>query len=312
MELVILSGKGGTGKTSLVGSLASLAEKKVLVDCDVDAADLHLIMKTKTGPAHDFICGSKARVIQDKCMICGICSGYCRFGAIKNEPDSEARFGEKFWIDQYACEGCGVCTHFCPEDAIELIDNVSGQWYISETAYGPLVHARLGIAQGNSGRMVSLLRKEAAQIMEKNKLDLVIIDGPPGIGCPVIASVTGAGYVMIVTEPSISAFHDMERLLQLTRHFNIPTGICINKFDINTDMTARIEKFAGDTGIEILGKIAYDPGFTRAQVQGMPMIEYADTAVTGQIKQLWEKLQNNLMSAGKKAAGRKETVIKLN
>jgi len=309
MELVILSGKGGTGKTSMVGSLAALAENKVMVDCDVDAADLHLLLGTKTGPARDFICGSKAVIDMDKCMVCGMCTPYCRFNAIKNEPDENSKFGEIFRVDPYACEGCGVCTHFCPEAAIELEETNSGQWFISETNYGTLVHARLGIAEANSGKMVSLLRSEADKIAKKKNAKLIITDGPPGIGCPVIAALTGADYVLIVTEPSTSAFHDMERLLQLTGHFAIPTGVVINKCDINPDVSAEIEKFVSKTGAEVLGRIEYDAQFTKSQLEGVPLIEYTDDGVAGQVREIWEKLQVKLRSLGETKTKSSEKLI---
>jgi len=311
MELVVLSGKGGTGKTSMVGSLAALAENKVMVDCDVDAADLHLILKTKVKESHDFVCGSKASIDQDKCMVCGICTPYCRFGAIKNEPDGSAKFGEIFRIDRYACEGCGVCTHFCPEGAITMEEIISGRWFVSETDYGPLVHAKLGIAEANSGRLVSLLRQEAVKIAEEKKADLIITDGPPGIGCPVIASLTGADFVMIVTEPSLSALHDMERLMQLAGHFNIPIGVCINKCDINPDLTDKIERFVSDTGAELLGRIKYDAQFTKAQLKGLPLVEFAENGVSGQVRDIWVRLQDRLRSLGETKAKSNEKLINL-
>ncbi|PKK82360.1 MAG: (4Fe-4S)-binding protein [candidate division Zixibacteria bacterium HGW-Zixibacteria-1] len=311
MELVILSGKGGTGKTSLVASLAALAEKKILVDCDVDAADLHLILDARFGMPQEFRGGSRASIDQEKCMVCGICTEYCRFGAIRNAPDVKARFGEKFWIDEFTCEGCGVCTYFCPEKAIDLNENISGQWYISETRYGLMVHARLGIAQANSGRLVSHLRREASRIAEHNDIGLVIIDGPPGIGCPVIASMTGTDYVLIITEPSMSAFHDMERLVRLTRHFRIPVGVCINKFDINSNISAEIEEYANREGIDVLGMIPYDVSFTRAQLGGVSIMEYSDNNASEQIRKIWERLQSKTLSGKKSAPMPENKLIKL-
>lgn len=311
MELVILSGKGGTGKTSLVAALAALVERKIMVDCDVDAADLHLLLDASFGKPHDFIGGSKATIDQSKCMVCGICTSYCRFGAIRNAPDTGARFGEKFWIDEFACEGCGVCTYFCPEKAIDMNETVSGQWYVSETRYGPLVHARLGIAQANSGRLVSHLRRKASEIAEHDLIDLVIIDGPPGIGCPVISSLTGTDYILLVTEPSMSAFHDMERLVQLAGHFGIPVGICINKFDINDSISSQIEEYAAREGLEILGKIPYDISFTKAQLGGVSVMEYSDNKTTEQIRQIWDRLQSKIISGRKNAPMAKSKLIKL-
>ncbi len=286
-ELVIVSGKGGTGKTSLVGSIAALAEKKILVDCDVDAADLHLILNNDLKQTHDFIASSKAEIIEDKCTDCGICQDYCRFDAIK-EKDGHFR------IDQYSCEGCGVCVHFCPEEAIDFKQVVSGQWFLSETRHGPLVHARLGIAQSNSGLLVSHLRKQAKELAERKNYELIVVDGPPGIGCPVIASITGADYLLIVTEPSLSALHDMERLLELAMHFHIPVGICINKYDINPQISVRIEEYAHKNGAMIMGRISFDPKVTEAQVAGTTFVEFADNGTADEVKSLWQNLKSEL------------------
>jgi len=284
LELVIVSGKGGTGKTSLVGSLAVLAKDNIMVDCDVDAADLHLILNNNVEKVYDFIASSKASIDQEKCNDCGLCMDYCRFEAIKHD-------GFEYRIDQLACEGCGVCRYFCPVEAIDFRKVKSGEWYLSSTSYGPLIHARLGIAQSNSGRLVSLLRKEALQLAEENNKNLIIIDGPPGIGCPVIASITGAGFVLIVTEPSLSAFHDMKRLLTLVNHFKIPVGLCINKFDINNEITKQIENFARENSVIVCGKIPFDPMITKAQVAGTTLVEYTDSIANKQIKLLWENIK---------------------
>lgn len=283
-ELVIVSGKGGTGKTSIVGSIAALAENKVLVDCDVDAADLHLILKHDLKQTHDFIASSKAEIDEDKCTDCGICEEYCRFEAI-GEKDGH------FNINQYSCEGCGVCVRFCPEEAIDFKQVISGQWFMSETAHGTLVHARLGIAQSNSGRLVSHLRKQAKDLAEENNYGLIIVDGPPGIGCPVIASITGADFLLIVTEPSLSALHDMERLLKLAVHFRIPVGVCINKYDINPEISSRVEKYAHKNGAMVMGKIPFDPKITEAQVAGTTFVEFTDNETVGEVRALWQNLK---------------------
>jgi MinD superfamily P-loop ATPase len=302
-ELVILSGKGGTGKTSLVGSLATLAENKVLVDCDVDAADLHLLLKPDIKHKAEFVGGKKAAIIKEKCTACDICPEYCRFEAIKTSKGTAGN-EIQFWIDPLACEGCGVCAHFCPEEAIEFKDIVSGEWYLSDTRHGPMVHARLGIAQANSGRLVSLLRNQARALAEKENYDTIIIDGPPGIGCPVIASMTGADYVLIVTEPTVSGLHDLERLHKLIEHFNIKSSICINKHDINPDMTAAIEDFAARNNIGMAGKIKYDSAMTAAQIQGQTLIEYTDNEVSESIGLIWEKINKELVKIGKSKTGK--------
>ena len=289
-ELVVISGKGGTGKTSLVGSLAALSQDKVLVDCDVDAADLHLILQNKMQKTIEFIGGKQAFIIDERCTNCGICQEYCRFDAIKYQAENAG--SERYWIDKHACDGCGVCVRHCPEQAIEFKEVVSGKWYISDTPHGPLVHARLGFAQANSGKLVSLLRQQARLLADKNGFDLIIIDGPPGIGCPVIASITGAGYVLIVTEPSMSAMHDMERLMQLTAHFGIPTGICINKSDINPDLSDQIEKKAQDSNLPVLGRIRYDEAVTTAQVNRKSVVENGDQLAARDIRNLWERIKD--------------------
>jgi len=294
MELAIISGKGGTGKTSLVGSLAALAPGNIFVDCDVDAANLRLILGAENGHTHDFIAGSRAVINPNKCTGSGECEKYCRYEAVKMVGEATAGSGRQATIDEYSCEGCGVCVQFCPNDAIAMKDIASGQWFVSPTKYGPLVHARLGIAEANSGKLVSLLRKEAGRIATREKIGLIVIDGPPGLSCPVIASVTGVDYALIVTEASVSSLHDMQRLVELTGHFGLATGLCINKFDINEEMTSEIQAFAEQKNIPVLGKIPFEPGITRAQLSGMPYLEYADNEAARQIKNLWQNLEGQL------------------
>ncbi len=286
-ELVVLSGKGGTGKTSLVGCLAALARDLVLVDCDVDAANLHLIVDHNTLEEHDFSGSHRATIVPDKCTGCGICFDKCRFGAIQKTADNRSVTGERFWIKPLACEGCGLCVHLCPENAIEFDSVISGQWFLSESCRGPFLHARLGIAQANSGKLVSLLREQARRIAEASGRSTIIIDGPPGIGCPVIASLSNASYVLIVTEPSISAFHDMERLAQLAQHFEIPAGICVNKFDLSSQLTESIVQYADQQHIPVHGSIPFDPTFTDAQVRGKPYLRLASDEQTRIIRRLW-------------------------
>jgi MinD superfamily P-loop ATPase len=298
-ELVVLSGKGGTGKTSLVGAIAALAGDKVLVDCDVDAANLHLILGSTIKASLEFIAGGKASVRVEKCIACGLCLDYCRFGAIKCRADSRAMFGETFWIDDLFCEGCGVCVHFCQEKAIEFREVISGDWFLSETAYGPMIHARLRTAQANSGKLAALLRRVALSHAQEYNLNLIIVDGPPGIGCPAIATVSGADYVLIITEPSVSAFHDLKRLLDLTSHFKIPAGLCINKSDINPGLAREIREFAEIRKIRVLGEIRYDPLVTRALMSQRPLVEYTENETTDQMKNLWKALRRELEMSGK-------------
>jgi MinD superfamily P-loop ATPase len=284
-ELIIISGKGGTGKTSLMAAFASLAENTVLCDADVDAADLHLIMDPEVRKRHDFQSGNTAVIDQDKCTECGACLDLCRWDAISND----------FEINPIACEGCGVCVHFCPEKAIDFPENTCGEWYISDTRFGPMVHARLGIAQENSGKLVSLVRQEARKLGEEKNLELILSDGPPGVGCPVIASIGGATAVLIVTEPTVSGKHDMERVVQLADHFKVPAMICVNKFDLNLELTRDIENFAKEKGLSCLGRILFDPIFIQAMVQAQTIFEYNTESKVGQaIKQIWENLSNRL------------------
>jgi MinD superfamily P-loop ATPase len=284
-ELIIISGKGGTGKTSLMAAFAYLAENKVLCDADVDAADLHLITAPNILEKHDFQGGNTAVINKDKCTECGLCIDLCKWGAIS----------ETFEVNSIECEGCGVCVYFCPEKAIDFPLNTCGEWYISDTRFGPLVHARLGIAEENSGRLVSLVRNEAKKLAEEKGLDLILTDGPPGIGCPVIASIGGADAVLIVTEPSVSGKHDMQRVAQLANHFKVPAFLCVNKFDLNKDMTDEIEKFAKEKGLTCLGYIPFDQIFTKAMVQGQTIFEYDSNSSSAQaIRKLWGSLLEKL------------------
>ncbi|MDL1962769.1 MAG: P-loop NTPase [Deltaproteobacteria bacterium] len=286
-ELIIISGKGGTGKTSLMAAFAYLAKNKVLCDADVDAADLHLITDPNIIEKHDFQSGHNAVINKDKCTECGLCIDLCRWEAIS----------ETFEVNSIECEGCGVCVYFCPEKAIDFPLNTCGEWYISDTRFGPLVHARLGIAEENSGRLVALVRQEAKKFAEEKGLDLILTDGPPGIGCPVIAAIGGASAVLVVTEPSVSGKHDMQRVVQLADHFKVPTFLCVNKFDINQNLTDEIEKFAKDKGLTCLGHIPFDQNFTKAMVQGQTIFEYNSDSVAGQaIRKIWKSLLADINS----------------
>ena len=284
-ELVVISGKGGTGKTSVMAAFASLAKSKVLCDADVDAADLHLITAPDVQKKEAFQSGNSAIINKDKCTECGLCKELCRWNAVSDE----------FEIDSIACEGCGVCVYFCPEKAIDFPINTCGEWFISSTRFGPMVHARLGIAEENSGKLVTLVRKEARNIAEKNGLGLILTDGAPGIGCPVIASIGGVSAVLIVTEPSISGKHDMERVAKLADHFKVPAMVCINKCDINVEITQDIEDFAKMKSLAIVGKIPFDPIFTRSMVQRKTIFEFdgqSDTASV--VRAVWSKIKDKL------------------
>jgi len=286
-ELVVISGKGETGKTSVTASFALLANRPVICDCDVDAADLHLVLEPSIRERHEFESGNEAIIRLDACMACGICAELCRFGAVKTNQSSEGVLS--FSIDPIACEGCRVCVRFCPADAIDFPQRQCGQWFVSDTRCGPMVHARLGVAAENSGKLVSTVRREAKHLADEENYKMIIVDGPPGIGCPVIASLTGATQVLIVTEPTVSGEHDLERVLSLTRHFQIPTAICVNKWDINEEMTLQIEDKARRSGARVAGRIRYDQAVTQAQIQKKAVVEI-DAPSADDIKQLWKNL----------------------
>jgi len=279
-EIVVLSGKGGTGKTSIVGSLAALAEDKVLADCDVDAADLHLLLSPSEKVRNEFWSGQVAHIDKGKCTECGLCQELCRFNAI-----------EDFRVDAVSCEGCGFCFHICPVEAITMSERMAGYWFISDTKYGPLVHARLGVAQENSGKLVAVVRQQAKQIAEEQGLDYIISDGPPGIGCPVISSLSGAGLALLVTEPSLSGIHDLERVLGVCRHFGVPAMVCINKYDLNKENTRQIEDQCLSQGVEVAGRIPFDNVVTESIVQGVPVVEYSNGNVTREMERMWHSLR---------------------
>ena len=287
-ELVVISGKGGTGKTSLVASFAALAKEKVLADCDVDAADLHLVLEPRVLHRENFSGGKIARILSERCTSCGRCEEVCRFDAVVQKAGPTA--GEDFFIDPVACEGCGVCVWNCPEETISFEEAMNGEWFISETRYGPMVHARLGIAEENSGKLVSLVRNQAKQVAAAKNLDLLIVDGSPGIGCPVIASITGADLVLVVTEPTLSGKHDMERVAELTGHFGIKTLVCINKWDLYAEIAREIEGEARQLGMKVVGNVRYDNAITKAQIMGTSVIEYTGGAVTEDIKAVWRHI----------------------
>jgi MinD superfamily P-loop ATPase len=284
-ELVIISGKGGTGKTSLVGAFAYLAKDMVLCDADVDAADLHLLMAPSVRESNDFAAGHRAIIDPEKCTQCGLCSDMCRWDAVTDD----------YAIDPILCEGCGVCVYFCPEKAIDFPENICGEWFISETRFGPMVHARLGIAEENSGKLVSLVRQQGKVVAEETGRKLLLTDGPPGVGCPVIASIGGAAAVLVVAEPTVSGRHDMTRVLELAAHFNVPALLCVNKFDLNMDETRAIEAFAEARGASPMGRIPFDPVFTRSMVQGRTLFEYdGNSDAAAEVRALWTAVAHRL------------------
>ena len=282
-ELVVISGKGGTGKTSITASFAAMASKAMLADCDVDAADLHLLLNPEIKAKHEFICGHGAEVQAEKCVGCGACFELCRFNAIKM-LDGKAE------IDPYSCEGCGVCVRFCPVLAIDFPERLCGEWYESETRYGCMVHAKLAPAAENSGKLVAQVRKAAKESAERLGCDMILVDGPPGIGCPVIASVGGASAVLVITEPTVSVEHDLERVLKLARHFEIPAMVCVNKWDLNSEVTERIEKKASALDAKVVGRIPYDKIFTEAMVAGELVVNHAGSEASKSIVNTWKNI----------------------
>jgi MinD superfamily P-loop ATPase len=293
-QLVIISGKGGTGKTVISASFATLAQKKVMADCDVDAANLYLLLHPEIQEEHSFSAGKKAIVELEKCTGCGNCLDLCRFAAIDEREDG------RIAIDPISCEGCGVCSYICPVEAITMEKAISGKWFMSRTKYGSFVHARLGIGEENSGKLVTEVRKKAKEIAEKNDLDLVIIDGPPGIGCPVIASLSGTDMALVVTEPTLSGIHDMERVINVAHHFRTKTACCINKFDLNLRLSKQIEDWCHKNFVPVVGKIPFDEVVTKSMVQGITITEYEENSVSKEIKNMWQGLSELLSTEDSK------------
>jgi len=291
-ELVVISGKGGTGKTSLVASFAALAKKTVISDCDVDAADLHLILNPQIKERGYFSGGVVAEIEQEKCTACGKCKEECRFLAIREEISPNKSY---FSIDHLACEGCGVCYLVCEDKAVKIEDAVNGEWFISETRYGPMSHAKLGIAEENSGRLVTLVRNKQNQLAQEVRIDKAIIDGSPGTGCPVIASLTGSTYALVVTEPTVSGIHDLDRILKVIGHFGIPSGIVVNKYDLNMEMTDKIKLLVEDYDAEFIGTIPYDNKVTDAQMEGLSVVEYTQSLTTEAIENIWERVKQFIL-----------------
>ncbi|MGB9940718.1 4Fe-4S binding protein [Methanosarcina sp.] len=307
MQLTVISGKGGTGKTTLTAAFASLAENAVIADCDVDAADMHLILEPGILEKEDY-CGLEvSRIDPELCIKCGKCREFCRYGAVN----------ENFEVDPYRCEGCAVCTVVCPEGAVSMEKRVSGQVFYSETRFGPMAHAQLGIGEEASGKLVSAVRSNAKKLAEECHKDLIIIDGPPGTGCSAIAATTGTDLVLVVVEPTVSGIHDLKRVLKLATHFMIQAVVCINKYDINEETTCLIEEFCADTGIPVLDRLPYNDIATKAMLRKQTVIEYAnnskyadETEFANQVRKIWTRLEEMLMDAQDKQEGIKTLEMK--
>lgn len=301
-ELVVISGKGGTGKTSIVASFFALAEQAGVADCDVDAADLHLVLDPTVRELRPFSGGKTAVIDPELCQGCGLCAEHCRFEAIA--PATQAMAAPQvdavsppsrlenlsYHIDALSCEGCGVCVDHCPEHAIDFESTARGEWYVSDTRRGPMVHAQLGIAQENSGKLVSLVRREAKAVLQSQQRDLLICDGSPGIGCPVIASIAGASLVLVVTEPTLSGLHDLRRVVELCQQFRVRAALCINKADINAKVAAEIEAVAARANVPLLGRVRYDEAVTKAQVKRLSVVEYGDGKAASDVRALWKRV----------------------
>jgi MinD superfamily P-loop ATPase len=282
-EIVVLSGKGGTGKTTVLGCLAVLASSKVLVDCDVDAADLHLLLNPIPRQENEFRSGVKARADSDLCIGCGTCEELCQFGAVSINAIAH--------IDTLSCEGCGVCAHFCPEQAISLDENHCGSWFISDTQHGPLVHAQLFAGEENTGKLVALVKRKARELAEANRAEFILIDGAPGIGCPVIASLSNTDAILVVTEPTQSGWHDLERVLDLAVHFKIQSYVCLNKWDLHPGIADEIEASCKGRNVEILGRIPFDPAVVSSHIKGLPLVSNNNGPAATAICGIWEQLQ---------------------
>ncbi|ACB85983.1 4Fe-4S binding protein [Natranaerobius thermophilus] len=293
-ELVVISGKGGTGKTSLTASLVSLANKAVVADCDVDASDLPLVLNPNIMEQGDFSGGYLARIDSNECSGCGKCYQVCRFAAITFQ-EREGEDKQKYQIDPLNCEGCGACRLVCQSDAIKLEPAINGEWYKSKISQGAMSHARLGIAEENSGKLVTLTRTKAKELASFDNVTEGLLDGSPGTGCPVIASLTGTEYAVVVTEPTVSGLHDLERVLELCSHFQVPAGVIINKYDINKEMTETIINRIEELNVNYLGCLPYDEQVTEAQLKGQTIVDYNTHCDTSKkIKEIFSRLSSEV------------------
>lgn len=293
-ELVVLSGKGGTGKTLVVASLAAFAPRVVLADCDVDAADLHLVLQPQIVRRENFVGGRKARVQPGRCTACGKCEKLCRFDAVFDDGPGHGRVGKTFRVDPLACKGCGVCARFCEEGAIEFEPAVCGQWFVSETRFGPMVHAELGVAAENSGKLVTQIRRVAQQLTAERNCQLLLCDGSPGIGCPVIASLTGASLALFVAEPTVSGLHDFRRVAELAAQLGTDSMLVVNKADLNVQVAEQLEQEAQRLGIVPVGRIPYDPEVTRAQIARRSVVEVSNGPAAQAIRAIWRVIESRL------------------
>lgn len=289
-EIVVLSGKGGTGKTTLTAAFAQLAQPAVICDLDVDAPDLHMLLKPEILRTESFQSGYEAEIRPEDCTNCGTCAEMCRYDAVIPGDDAPV-------IDPMRCEGCKVCVTFCPADAIDWRLRTCGEWYHSNTRFGRLVHAQLYPAQENSGRLVALLREQAKELARQKQISLILSDGPPGIGCPVISSVSGASFAVIVTEPTPSGRHDLARIVDLCAHFKVPAGVIVNKHDLSPARTAEIVADCEAKGLFLLGQVPFDPEVTDAMVAGQTIIEHSRGSLAQQVRGIWDMIARHIKNA---------------
>ena len=283
-ELVILSGKGGTGKTSLAAAFATLAAPVVVADADVDAPDLHILLGPELRSRREFRAGFEARIRPEDCTSCGRCLELCHFDAIS--PD--------YIVNPTACEGCGVCLEVCPEAAVDFVEKVAGEWYLSRTRVGPMAHALLRPGEENSGKLVAIVRKAAQALAVEEDLSRILVDGPPGIGCPVISSVTGAAATLIVAEPTLTGIQGFARAADLAAHFGVPAALAVNKYDINADNTAALAREAERRDIPVVGRVPYDGAFTAAQRERKTVVERGEGPAADAVAEIWTALQRFL------------------
>jgi MinD superfamily P-loop ATPase len=288
-QVAIISGKGGTGKTTLSGSLSVLFDNLIIADCDVDSSNMHLILKPKINETIQYKAGHKAEIVENKCIGCGKCQEVCRYDAISKKKDG------KYTVDPFACEGCKACVLVCPTKAVDFVLNHPGDYYTSDTKYGPFVHAELKPGEEMSGGLVAQVRKRALKMAVDERKATVIIDGAPGIGCPATSSLTGTDYAVLVTEPTVSGIHDMERMMEVIKHFKIPFSVVINRFDMNMDKSKEIEKYCQQNNIKILGKIAFDEKVNVANSNERPVVELQDSKAADAIQSIFRKLENELI-----------------
>jgi MinD superfamily P-loop ATPase len=289
-QIVILSGKGGTGKTTVAAALAHVASQEatlVLADADVDAANLELVLSPHLEEETAFTGGGMAVIDPELCIACGRCHDVCRFEAIIHNS-------EGYTVDEIDCEGCGACTIACPVEAIELQDRQDGRWFRSQARYGPLFHAHLFAGRENSGKLVTLVKGHAHALALKEGADYLLVDGPPGIGCPVIAAVSGADLALLVTEPSVAGAHDLHRIVGVTRHFGVPSLACINKWDLSPAQAGEIAAWCEGQGVPVVGRIPFDQVVTRAMVEGQPVTAYGDGPVNRAMRDLWTAVKRQI------------------